>query len=208
MSDCLWGLLDGVNDAGLAASLTFGGRPAVGDGFGIPLVIRYVLEVCDDVETACGLLAKVPVHAVQNVTLLDRGGDFATVRLGPDRRPEVLTVPVATNHQHRGDWPDYERAVGTFERERRLLELLRTSGMSSSRLVQAFLEEPLYRASFASGLGTLYTAVYFPATGRAEYRWPDHITTQSFECFAEQCHTQRYAQANAPDEEPKAKETL
>ena len=25
--DCLWGLLDGVNDAGLAVSLTFGGRP-------------------------------------------------------------------------------------------------------------------------------------------------------------------------------------
>ena len=35
MSDCLWGLLDGINDAGLAASLTFGGRTAVGDGFGI-----------------------------------------------------------------------------------------------------------------------------------------------------------------------------
>ena len=68
MSDCLWGLLDGVNDAGLAASLTFGGRPAVGDGFGIPLVMRYVLEVCDDVEAACGVLSQIPVHAVQNVT--------------------------------------------------------------------------------------------------------------------------------------------
>ncbi len=29
--------------------------------------------------------------------------------------------------------------------------------------------------AFASGLGTLYTAVYFPATGRAEYRWPDDV---------------------------------
>ena len=93
MSDCLWGLLDGVNDAGLAASLTFGGRPAVGDGFGIPLVIRYVLEVCEDVEAACGVLRQVPVHAVQNVTLIDRAGDFATIRVGPDREPEVLTVP-------------------------------------------------------------------------------------------------------------------
>jgi predicted choloylglycine hydrolase len=181
MSDCLWGLLDGVNDAGLAASLTFGGRPAVGDGFGIPLVIRYVLEVCDDVDAACRVLAKVPVHAVQNVTLLDRGGDFATVRLGPDRQPEVLTVPVATNHQHRGDWPEYERAVGTFERERRLVELLRTPGMTSDRLVQAFLEKPLYRDGLASGFGTLYTAIYFPATGHAEYRWPDEVMMS--ECF-------------------------
>ena len=46
MSDCLWGLLDGVNDAGLAVSLTFGGRRDVGDGFGIPIVVRYLLEVC------------------------------------------------------------------------------------------------------------------------------------------------------------------
>jgi predicted choloylglycine hydrolase len=183
MSDCLWGLLDGVNDAGLAASLTFGGRPAVGDGFGIPLVMRYLLEVCEDVETACRVLAKIPVHAVQNVTLLDRGGDFATVRLGPDRVPEVLTVPVATNHQHRGDWPEYERGVGTLERERRLLELLRAPGMTSDRLVNAFLEEPLYRDGSANGFGTLYTAVYFPATGRAEYRWPDDVLMT--QCFAD-----------------------
>ena len=39
MSDCLWGLLDGMNDAGLAVSLTFGGRRVLGDGFGIPLVV-------------------------------------------------------------------------------------------------------------------------------------------------------------------------
>ena len=31
MLDCLWGLLDGVNDAGPAVSLTFGGRSQVGE---------------------------------------------------------------------------------------------------------------------------------------------------------------------------------
>jgi Acyl-coenzyme A:6-aminopenicillanic acid acyl-transferase len=34
MSDCPWGLLDGLNDAGLAVSLTVGGRKAAGEGFG------------------------------------------------------------------------------------------------------------------------------------------------------------------------------
>ena len=52
--DCGWGLLDGVNDAGLAVSLTFGGRPQVGDGFGIPLILRYVLQTCTDVDQAVG----------------------------------------------------------------------------------------------------------------------------------------------------------
>ena len=41
MLDCLWGLLDGVNDAGLALSLTFGGRPQVGAGFGTLYTAGY-----------------------------------------------------------------------------------------------------------------------------------------------------------------------
>jgi predicted choloylglycine hydrolase len=60
MSDCLWGLLDGMNDAGLAVSLTFGGRQVLGDGFGIPIVTRYVLETCTTVEEARVTLARLP----------------------------------------------------------------------------------------------------------------------------------------------------
>jgi predicted choloylglycine hydrolase len=196
MSDCLWGLLDGVNDAGLAASLTFGGRPAVGDGFGIPLVMRYVLEVCDDVSQACRVLVRIPVHAVQNVTVLDRSGDFATVRLSPDREPEVLTVPVATNHQHRGDWPAYAAAVQTYERERRLVELLRTSGMTRERLVDAFLSPPLYRCRYGDG-ATLYTAVYEPRAGRAEYVWPQRRIVERFDRFVSASHVQLYGEPDA-----------
>ncbi len=162
MSDCLWGLLDGINDAGLAMSLTFGGRSTVGDGFGIPLVIRYLLEVCTTVVEACGVLRQVPVHAAQNVTMLDRNGDFATIHLSPDRKPELLNVPVAANHQRRDDWPQYAAAVGTFEREQRLLELVRAQGMNADRLISAFLHPPLYRTEFATGIGTLYTAAGTP----------------------------------------------
>jgi predicted choloylglycine hydrolase len=196
MSDCLWGLLDGVNDAGLAASLTFGGRPAVGDGFGIPLVMRYVLEVCEDVPQACRVLVRIPVHAVQNVTVLDRSGDFATVRLSPDRPPEVLTVPVATNHQHRGDWPAYAATVQTYERERRLLELLRTPGMTRERLVDAFLSPPLYRTRYGNG-ATLYTAVYEPAAGGAEYVWPQRRIVERLDRFVSASHLQRYGEPDA-----------
>jgi hypothetical protein len=74
MLDCLWGLLDGVNDSGLAISLTFGGRHEVGEGFGIPLVIRYVLEVCGTVDEAVRVLRRVPVHMSYNVTAIDRNG--------------------------------------------------------------------------------------------------------------------------------------
>ncbi len=194
MSDCLWGLLDGINDAGLAVSLTFGGRRAVGDGFAIPVVIRYLLEVCETVDEAREALARIPVHAPQNVTLLDRSGRFVTALVGPDREPEFRDVPAATNHQREGDWPEYAHAVGSYEREEYVLELLQAPGTTQERLIQAFLEPPLYSTAFSSGMGTIYTAAYFPAEGRAEYRWPGVTWSQSFEDFAERSHTQAFAE--------------
>ena len=58
--DCLWGLVDGVNDDGLAASLTFGGRQTIGEGFGVPLVMRYVLETCGGVTAATDVQRRLP----------------------------------------------------------------------------------------------------------------------------------------------------
>ena len=44
-SDCLWGLIDGMNSDGLVVSLSFGGRRGSGPGFAVSLVVRYLLEV-------------------------------------------------------------------------------------------------------------------------------------------------------------------
>ena len=118
MSDCLWGLLDGINDAGLAISLTFGGRRDVGDGFAIPLVVRYVLETCDTVAEARAALARIPVHAPQNLTLLDRSGEYLTAYVGPGRPAEFHALAATTNHQGKVEWPEYAQAIRTVERER------------------------------------------------------------------------------------------
>jgi predicted choloylglycine hydrolase len=194
MSDCLWGLLDGMNDAGLAVSLTFGGRRVVGDGFGIPIVIRYVLETCESVADARAALTRIPVHAAQNVTLLDATGERVTAFLSPDREPDFREVAVATNHQRDDDWPEYARAVRTLERERYLAQLLHEPKVTRDHLIQAFLEPPLYNTAFSSGFGTVYTAAYFPAEGRAEYRWPDFTWSQSFDRFVEGEHTQAFSE--------------
>lgn len=84
-SEFLWGVADGMNDAGLALSLAFGGRKVVGEGFGIPLILRYVLEVCGEVADAVEVLHRVPSHMSYNVTLLDRAGKSLTVQVAPDR---------------------------------------------------------------------------------------------------------------------------
>jgi predicted choloylglycine hydrolase len=194
MSDCLWGLLDGVNDAGLAISLTFGGRRDVGDGFAIPLVVRYVLETCDTVAQAREALARIPVHAPQNLTLLDRSGAYLTAYVGPDRPAEFHEIAATTNHQGKVEWPEYAQAIRTVERERCVLSLLDEGGMTLDRFADSFLEPPLHNTAYAQGFGTIYTAAYFPAEGRVEYRWPGELWEQSFDRFRESSHTQTFVE--------------
>jgi predicted choloylglycine hydrolase len=182
MLDCLWGLLDGVNDAGLAVSLTFGGRPQVGEGFGIPLVIRYVLETCADAEQAVAALRRIPVHMSYNVTVLDAGGQRATVYLAPDRPARVTDLAVATNHQGRVEWEPYAAAIRSVERQKHLEHLLAEHADAAS-VVAACLRSPLYATRFHEGFGTLYTAEYRPADGVARYYWPDRTWAQSLDAF-------------------------
>jgi predicted choloylglycine hydrolase len=193
MSDCLWGLLDGINDAGLAISLTFGGRRDVGDGFAIPLVVRYVLETCDSVGQAREALARIPVHAPQNLTLLDRSGEYLTAFVGPGRDAEFHAVAATTNHQGKVEWPEYAQAIRTVERERCVLSLLDDAGMTRERFIESFLEPPLHNTAYAQGFGTLYTAAYFPEEGRVEYRWPGVVWEQSFDRFEQSSHVQQFA---------------
>jgi len=194
MSDCLWGLLDGVNDAGLAISLTFGGRRDVGDGFAIPLVVRYVLETCDTVAQAREALARIPVHAPQNLTLLDRSGEYVTAYVGPGRPAEFHSLAATTNHQGKVEWPEYAAAIRTVERERCVLALLDDGAMTRERFVESFLEPPLHNTAYAQGFGTIYTAAYFPDEGRVEYRWPGVVWEQSFDRFEQSSHTQVFAE--------------
>ncbi|MEE1671535.1 carcinine hydrolase/isopenicillin-N N-acyltransferase family protein [Streptomyces sp. WAC07094] len=61
MQDMLRGLLDGMNDATLALSLTWGGRCVHGRGFAILIVVRYLLETCDTVDEAVDRLQSLPI---------------------------------------------------------------------------------------------------------------------------------------------------
>jgi predicted choloylglycine hydrolase len=187
--DSLWGLLDGVNDAGLAASLTFGGRRVIGHGFGIPLIVRYLLETCGSVAEAEAVLGRVPVHLAHNLTLVDASGAFVTAYLAPDRDPVFAVVPWATNHQDVIDWPEYTAATRSHEREALIQAALAASGTIGEQLITAFLAPPLRDSAGADHFGTLYTAVLRPADGIAEYRWPEAAIVQTFTGFQELVHT-------------------
>lgn len=196
-SEFMWGVADGMNDAGLALSLAFGGRKTVGDGFGIPLILRYVLEVCDDLPDAIEVLRRVPSHMAYNVTLLDRRGESATVQVAPDRPAEVLKAAVATNHQCGVEWPEHARFTATVEREKALHAHLADPQTTERDLLKAFLRPPLYNTDYQNGFGTLYTAVYRPDQGSVHWHWPDANWSQSFAAFQEGKRTVVYSRSGA-----------
>jgi predicted choloylglycine hydrolase len=196
MSDCLWGLLDGINDAGLAVSLTFGGRRVLGDGFGIPIVVRYLLETCTDVASSKEVLGRLPYSLSHNLTIVDRTGEVLTAYLSPDREPFFRSFPVATNHQGIVEWPEQAKATRTIERERRLVSLLEDETMTAEGFLAAFMHAPLFSTSYTSGFGTLYTAAYHPVDGVAEYIWPTNGWRLSFDNFFEAEHTEELAEGS------------
>ncbi|MCB9079006.1 MAG: hypothetical protein H6631_15485 [Anaerolineaceae bacterium] len=186
MSDCLWGVLDGLNEAGLAVSLAFGGRKVVGDGFGIPLVLRYILETCDTTQAATEILQRIPVHMPYNVTVVDKEGALTTVYLVPDDAAIVTHDPVCTNHQQNVEWHDYARLTSTVERKAFLEQTLADSHETGPKFVRRFLHPPLYNTQYKKAFGTLYTAAYYPTRREAKYVWPNHSTlNQSFNKFKE-----------------------
>jgi predicted choloylglycine hydrolase len=183
MQDCGWGLLDGMNDAGLAASLTFGGRFVSGPGFAVLIVVRYLLETCETVGQALAKLATLPVSLPQNLTLVDPGR-AVTVYVGPDIPMTLADDACATNHQHFAV-PD---AQEKFTRTQHRLAAIRAAGAAEAD-VAVMLKPPLYQTVYDQGLGTVYTARYRPGEGTVTYYWPGEAWEQSFDCFTPDTRT-------------------
>jgi len=199
-SDCMTGALDGINEAGLAVSLSFGGRPDAGIGFGAPMVVRYILEFCDDVAEAAETLRRIPVNMAYNILLTDPTGNYATAYTSPNQPTILRRIPATTNHQDRIRWVRHAEATDTLERERRLYELLADRTHPPEFVVDQFLNPPLYQTEYRRGWGTLYTSVYRPQARTAEFIWPACRWNFSFQDFTENHYTLQVPWNELPDD--------
>jgi predicted choloylglycine hydrolase len=173
MADCGWGLMDGINDAGLSIAIAFGGRREVGVGFGIGLVVRYLLQVCATTEEAVARLDRLPIQMSYNVAVLDASGDHRVVFVAPDRPARVSELPYAANRQGRTEWPSHAEYSGTVHREEYLASLTAFPHADQSGFVGSFLRPPLFRPLVDSTWGTVYTVAYAPAELSMTLLWPD-----------------------------------
>lgn len=175
------GGLDGMNADGLVASVTFGGSPAQGAGFSIILIVRYLLETCSKVSEAVAALSRIPVALSQNVTVLDKTGNHATVFLSPERAPSVSRTLACANHQDPSSPGFSPGAVSSMARQREALRTLERLDATLAKVVEAFLNAPIYSRSASSP--TVYSAVYRPAALTVDYLWPGHVMTQRMGSF-------------------------
>ena len=179
MADCLWGAVDGINAHGLAVAIAFGGRAVVGAGFGIGLVVRYVLEVAHDVAEAVAILSRVPVSMSYNVALTDSRGRSAIVEVAPDLSAVVTGRSTAANRQSHGcgepvtEWPEHAWRSGTVEREAALSALVNDPRATAYDLVGTFLSAPVQRDPRVHEWGTVWTSVYDCDAGTLDLLWPD-----------------------------------
>lgn len=172
-NECLWGLDDGMNQAGLAASVTFGGSNKVGKGFGIPFIMRYLLQTSDNVKQAIKVLQRVPSHMAYNITLVDRQGFYATVMVAPNQPAIVTRERCTTNHQAQVTWPEQAAFSRTRERKQFLDDFLARGRVSEQQLRLAFLSSPLRSSDYRRNFGTVYTAVYKLSSESLSYHWPE-----------------------------------
>ncbi|MBE9477233.1 MAG: hypothetical protein IME92_08790 [Proteobacteria bacterium] len=194
-TDGMWGVVDGMNDAGLAVSLTFGGRRIVGDGFGVPLILRYILEFCDTTKDAIEVLKSVPCHMAYNVTTVDKSGDYITAYLCPGTDTVLAHTRISTNHQENVEWHRHAQVTATVERERFLLQRLTLHDDPPEKFIANFLKPPLYSTKFNHNFGTLYTAVYKPTTGSMEIHWPGEVWHHNLKDISNSKRRVRYPDA-------------
>ena len=89
----------------------------------------------------------------------------------------------ATNHQGVVDWPEYAHWTRTVERLDHLDGVL---GDHTDGVITELLRPPLRSTDYDGRFGTLYTAVYRPGAGEADYHWPAATWRHSLADFEEE----------------------
>ena len=184
-TDCMTGVLDGINQDGLALSMAFGGRKEFVEGFSITLVLRYLLEYCTNVAEAFERISGIPINGAYNIAAVDRNGEHCTIVVAPNEKTIKTDGFVSTNHQTGSNWPEYADKVKTRQRYDYLTGVVEDGNDSADSFPNHFLQPPLFQNAYARGFGTVYTAAYFPARGEARYLWPGHQWSFNFDQFAE-----------------------
>lgn len=164
--------LDGINEKGLAVSLTFGaGYPPKEHGIGATLYSRIVLDKAANVAEALEIFQEVPYITPNNVLLSDANGDAAIIETSAGmhqiRKSHEGILYCANSYLH----PDMRTQQKihnptTKWREGKIEE--EKANLSTEDGIMNFLTTDfpngLFEPYFKDGLGTIWSVIYRPET--------------------------------------------
>ena len=184
MVEFLWGLSDGINAHGLCAALAYGGNQRTAPGFGIALIIRYILETCKTTAEAVTQLGRIPSHMAYNVVVMDNHGVSASIEMKAGGGIRQVWPSIATNHQASPQIVDRYGLTKTFDR-RSFLQTLVAEQTNPVKLADIFLKSPLFQSNYSEGFGTLFTAEYDPSALLQTIHWHYAKWRNSLTSFSE-----------------------
>lgn len=164
--------LDGMNEHGLAVSLTFGaGYPAKDLGIGAAMFQRIALDKSKTVEEVLALLKRISYVSPNNVLISDASGRAVVVegsvgkfRVRQDQNDDIFCA----NSYLDLEMKDQQRLKNptTVWRENLMKATLLhlTNEESIMDLLTSDYPKGLYEPYFSEGLGTLWSVVYHPSS--------------------------------------------
>ena len=162
--------LDGINEKGLAASLTFGaGYPAKVHGIGAAMFLRIILDKASSIDDALAIIGKTSYVTPNNVMIADASGKAIVIEASAGkyrvRKAENTILACANSYAH-PEMKDQQRLKNptTVWRENKMQNA--ASDLTSESKMINFLTsdfpEGVYEPYFKDGLGTLWSVLYHP----------------------------------------------
>lgn len=171
----MFGRMDGMNDRGLAVTMSTCSflQPAAGEGLWFPLVLRALLQRCATVEEASLLLRELPIRSNDNLLIADAEGHACVVELHSavdGKRVSFRSAEdylVATNHYQNPDMLCYDqhRGLHSVLRWRAACESMEGNrGRVDEAVMKPLLETPMPQgvccSYYSDGLGTLRSMLF------------------------------------------------
>lgn len=94
---------DGMNECGLAVALTFVYPTKIGYGLNGGMILRYILEKCQNTQQAIQAIQKLPIASAQTITIADKTGKIVVVECNCEKVTVIKpsdnkNAVFATNH--------------------------------------------------------------------------------------------------------------
>ncbi len=164
---------DGVNQYGLALGLTSVAPAQIQPGFNAGLLLRYLLEKCQNVSQVIAACQKLPVASAQTIIAADQQGEIALLEICAQRTEVILPQSgqpfvCATNQFSSSNMQTYQnRQVDNWQAAKRLhtmeSALQNCQGRLTLAQVQALLAGQngfICQYDTKSGHDTVWSVVY------------------------------------------------